>query len=91
MIFTGLPHWCREEFADIAADQRGASATLLALALPCLIGFAALGVETGVWLTIKLQNQSAADAATISAAYEVIAGKTDVTRDLTGTGSGGAS
>ncbi len=43
----------------------------------------ALGVETGVWFAIKLQNQSAADSAAISAAYEVIAGKTDVAGELT--------
>ncbi len=43
----------------------------------------ALGVETGVWFAIKLQNQSAADSAAVSAAYEVIAGKTNVTGALT--------
>ena len=47
---------------------------MVAIALPGLMGFAALGAETGVWFTIKLQNQSAADAAALSAAYEIIAG-----------------
>jgi hypothetical protein len=37
-----------------------------AIALPSLIGFGALGVETGMWYRIKAQNQSAADAAAIS-------------------------
>jgi hypothetical protein len=55
-------------------DQGGMSATVVALALPGLIGFAALGVETGVWFTMRLQSQSAADAAALSAAHEVIAG-----------------
>jgi hypothetical protein len=70
-------------FARIFHDKTGTTATIVAIALPCLIGMSALGVETGVWFTIKLQNQSAADAAAISAAYQVIAGKTDAAVDLT--------
>ena len=63
-------------------DQRGASAMIVAIAQPALVGFGALGAETGLWFTIKLHNQSAVDAAAISAAFEVIAGKTDVASDL---------
>lgn len=69
--------------ARIFCDRTGATATIVAIALPGLIGMSALGVETGVWFAIKLQNQSAADSAAISAAYEVIAGKTNVTGGLT--------
>jgi Flp pilus assembly protein TadG len=69
--------------ARIFRDKTGATAMIIAIALPGLIGIAALGVETGVWFTIKLQNQSAADSAAISAAYEVIAGKTNETGELT--------
>jgi len=54
----------------------GASATIVAIAFPVLIGFGALGAETGVWFTFKLRSQSAADAAALAAAYEVIAGRT---------------
>lgn len=68
--------------AQIFSEQQGASATIVAIALPGLIGFGALGAETGAWFTIKLQNQSAADAAAISVAYEVIAGKTNPTSEL---------
>src|SRR5690242_8781161 len=64
----------RHAFAQLFGDQSGASATVIAIALPALMGFAALGAETGLWFTIKLQNQSAADAAALSAAYEIIAG-----------------
>src|SRR5262249_38457736 len=39
-------------------------------------------VETGMWYATKVQNQSAADAAAISAGYEVIAGKSDIIGDL---------
>jgi len=73
----------RGAIARVFRDKAGAAATIVAIALPCLIGIGALGVETGVWFTIKLQNQSAADSAAISAAYEVIAGRTDVTGELT--------
>jgi Flp pilus assembly protein TadG len=69
--------------ARLFRDQTGATATIVAITLPCLIGMSALGVETGIWFTVKLQNQSAADSAAISAAYEVIAGKTDATGELT--------
>jgi hypothetical protein len=69
--------------ARIFRDTTGATAAIVAIALPGLIGMSALGVETGVWFAIKLQNQSAADAAAISAAYEVIAGKSNVTGGLT--------
>ncbi len=68
--------------ARIFSEQQGASATFVAIALPGLIGFGALGAETGVWFTIKRQNQSAADAAAVSAAYEVIAGRTDPISEL---------
>ena len=68
--------------ARFSHDRRGVSATIVAIALPGLIGFSAFAVETGLWYTIKLQNQSAADAAAISAAYQVIADKTSVTDNL---------
>jgi uncharacterized membrane protein len=68
--------------AQVSQDKRGAAAMIVAAALPVLIGFETLGVETGLWYMIKRQNQSAADAAAIGAAYEILAGKTDVTLDL---------
>jgi hypothetical protein len=58
----------------IFRDTSGASAIMMAIALPALIGFGALGAETGAWFTIKLRTQSAADAAAIAAAYAVIGG-----------------
>lgn len=64
-------------------DTRGVSATIVAIALPGLIGFGALGAEAGAWFALKLHNQSAADAAAIAAGYTVIAGKTNVGVDLT--------
>jgi Flp pilus assembly protein TadG len=69
--------------ARCSHDTCGASAMVVAIAVPGLIGFGALGAETGLWYTIKLRNQSAADAAAISAAYELIAGRANVTEDVT--------
>jgi Flp pilus assembly protein TadG len=73
----------RSAIARLYRDERGVSAVMVAISLTVLIGFAALGVETGLWYAIKRQNQSAADAAAISAAYEVLAGNTNVTTNLT--------
>ncbi len=53
-------------------DKRGATLVLVAMTISALIGFASLGAETGLWYAIKRQNQSAADAGAISAAYEII-------------------
>jgi hypothetical protein len=47
----------------------------VALAFTVLIGFVGLGAEAGLWYAIKRQDQSAADAAAISGAYEVAAGQ----------------
>jgi hypothetical protein len=54
-------------------DQRGIAAVTVAITLPLVFAFDALAINSGLWFTIKRQNQSAADAAAISAAYEIIA------------------
>src|SRR6266478_7422563 len=64
-------------------DNRGATAAIVAAALPVLIGFETLGVETGLWYMMKWQSQSAADAAAIAAAHEIIDGKTALPGYLT--------
>jgi uncharacterized membrane protein len=53
-----------------------ATAVFLALTLAALIEMVGLGVETGLWYTIKRANQSAADVAALSRAFEVLAGQT---------------
>src|SRR6202022_4675743 len=62
-----------EPFLRLRRDQRGIAAVTVAIALPLLLAFGALAINSGLWLTIKRQNQSAADAAALSAAYEVMA------------------
>src|SRR6266436_5024140 len=56
-------------------DTRGFTAVFLALTLSVLIGFSALGVETGLWYLIKRVNQSAADVAALSGALEFAGGR----------------
>jgi hypothetical protein len=62
-------------FLRLLHDTGGFTAVFLALTMSVLIGFSALGVETGLWYAIKRQNQSAADVAALSGAMEVAAGK----------------
>jgi Flp pilus assembly protein TadG len=59
------PIWAR-----FSRDRRGAVAVAVAILLPVLIGFAGIGIEVGLWFAVQRQNQSAADAAAISAALE---------------------
>jgi uncharacterized membrane protein len=62
------PIWAR-----VSRDRRGAVAFAVAVLLPVLVGFAGIGIEVGMWFWIQRQNQSAADAAAISAALEYAA------------------
>src|SRR5258708_8546302 len=55
-------------------DTRGVTVVLVALTISALIGFVGLGVETGLWYTIQRQNQTAADFAALSGAYEIANG-----------------
>ena len=72
----------RSPIGRVWRDERGVSAIMVALSLTVLVGFAGLGVETGLWYSIKRQNQSAADAAALSAAYEILAGNTNLEINL---------
>ena len=57
----------------LASDTRGATAAVMAVTMATLIGFAGLGVETGLWFSEKRHYQSATDAAAISGAFQVAA------------------
>jgi Flp pilus assembly protein TadG len=61
-------------------DQRGVTAVIVAITLPLLFAFGALAINSGLWFTIKRENQSAADAAALSAAYDLMAGPADACR-----------
>src|SRR5205807_9194300 len=56
-------------------DRRGATVVLIAIAFPAVIGVTALAVEVGFWYALKRQDQTAADAAALSGAYERAAGQ----------------
>jgi hypothetical protein len=58
-------------FQRLASDTRGVTLVLVALALSALIGFTGLGVETGLWYSIKRYNQSAADMGALSGAMDL--------------------
>ena len=55
--------------AAFARDERGAVAVLTALALPVLLGSAALACEAGWWLVETRSLQNAADAAAVAASF----------------------
>jgi Flp pilus assembly protein TadG len=65
---SGPPIWGR-----FWRDRCGVVAVAVAVLLPVLIGFAGIGIEVGMWFWIQRQNQSATDAAAISAALEYAA------------------
>jgi hypothetical protein len=51
-------------------DERGVILVLAGMIMPVLALIIGLGVEVGWWYALQRQNQSAADAAALSAAYE---------------------
>lgn len=52
---------------DLFANEKASVATLFAILLPCLLGFAGIATETGLWYSEKLRIQIASDAAAYSA------------------------
>lgn len=49
----------------------GATAVVLALTLPVLVGTIGLGLDTGTWYLAKRDLQNAVDAATVASAYDL--------------------
>ena len=58
---------------SLVADTRGATAAIMGVVMATLIGFAGLGVETGLWFSEKRHYQSAVDAAALSGAFQLAA------------------
>jgi hypothetical protein len=54
-------------------DERGAIFVFVAVTITALLLTSGLAVDTGAWYALKRQNQTAADAAAVSAAYRIIA------------------
>lgn len=59
----------------LAADRNGAVAVMVGLLLPLVVGVAALAIETGLWFAERRDLQNAADAAALSGAFELTAGR----------------
>ena len=57
-----------KSLARFTRDRRGATAILVALTMPVMIGFAAMGVDYGYFLLDKQKLQSSADLAALSGA-----------------------
>lgn len=71
----------------LLTDRSGSVAAVTALALPVLVGVAGLAVETGLWFAERRNLQNAADAAALSGAFELTAGRrTTVTQSALGDG-----
>ena len=60
-----------------AADESGAVAVFVGLALAALMGFTALAVDAALWYHTRRECQNAADSAAFSAATAVFSGSTD--------------
>lgn len=58
----------------VARDRSGAALVFTALMLPVLLGFLGLSTDVGLWYAAKRTAQTAADAAAIAGAYEVVRG-----------------
>lgn len=67
-------------------DRRGAIGITMGVTMPVVVGFVALGVETGLWFSTKRAMQTAADSAAIAAAMERAGGgdETDLLTAATG-------
>lgn len=62
--------WITSRMRKIALDTNGAIATISALVLPIMLGFAALSLEYGTALVTKTHNQRTSDLSAYAAAFE---------------------
>ena len=60
----------REQLAKLRSAQEGFVAVMVALLIAALIGVAGLAAEAVMWYALKRQNQTATDAAALTAAFE---------------------
>ena len=57
-------------------DDGGAIAVMVVLLVPVLVGMMGIAVDVSVWYMIKRNLQNAADAAAVSASFEIVNGNT---------------
>src|SRR5215470_3032002 len=75
---SGVLLWA---LAVLRTDREGASATIIALLLPVLVGFVALAVEVGSWYSTQQKMQGATDSAAFSGATAIFKGGGATGRD----------
>ena len=61
----------QHNWRQLWTHKSGSVVVSMALGLPILLGFTALGVETAVWYSQRNTLQSAADAAAIAGAHQL--------------------
>ena len=62
---------------EFRRDTAGVMAILVVLMVPVLVGFMGIAVDVGLWYTQKRALQTAADAAAIAGAFEIVNGSSD--------------
>ncbi len=67
-IWSPIPG--REQLAKLQSAQEGFVAVMVAFLIAAIIGVAGLATEAGMWYALKRQNQTATDAAALTAAFE---------------------
>lgn len=65
---NGAGIWAR--VCELAKDKSGASALILGLSMPALVGLAGLGVDASMWMSTHREHQNIADSAALAAAFE---------------------
>src|SRR5260370_3519299 len=65
---TLIARHCRTQMRRLAADERGFSAVMTAIAATMLLGFGGLAVDVGYWQWNQRNMQGAADQAAFAAA-----------------------
>jgi Flp pilus assembly protein TadG len=68
MINVLIRGW--EKLTQLLRTTHGFVAVMMALVISVLIGVAGLATEVGMWYAVKRQNQTAADASALTAAFE---------------------
>ncbi len=68
-----------------ASAESGSVAVVFALLLPVILGMCALGVDLSVWMMQQRKLQTAADAAALSATFDMVNGRSQYQAEDSGT------
>ena len=76
LITDGARVW--RNLRDLVKDRSGASALILGLSMPALVGLAGLGVDASMWMSTHREHRNIADSAALAAAFERAYNQTNV-------------